>query len=258
MSSHIITLHQEDYPLVPDTVLLREDEYWEPAVGVDADEVLEDFGPELWAYIRGVFERQRNKREINPEQVTIYDAARDPRLGLSQNEFGQFLVQFILSGQGGMAGLNFYPGAVSAMKKLKAAGIQPIVVTATPGALDVSPDNEQPYYFGTAQELRRNRFQSAGIVGPHDIEWTGLFQKGSYLAKNRIPLLIDDHPGVAVIIARHFGLAAFMIQNENTRYNHGVYAPGVTAFPSLEAAYPAIIDFFETLRLQNKLRRSAA
>jgi len=256
MTNHIM-LDPKDYPLVPDTVLLREDEYWEPAVGVDADEVIEDFGPGLWAYIRGIFERQRNKREINPELVTIYDAGRDPRLGLSQGEFNRFLVDFILSGQGGMAGLNFYPGAVDTMKNLMAAGIQPIVITATPGALDISPDNEQPYYFGTAQELRRKRFEQAGIVSPHNIEFASLLQKGGFMAKNRIPLLIDDHPGVAVFVARHFGMGAFMIQNENTRYNHGVYAPGVTEFSSLEAAFPAIIEFFDTLREHNKLRRSA-
>jgi hypothetical protein len=256
MLKRLITLDPDDYPLVPDTVLLREDEYWEPAVGIDADEVIEGFGPGLWEFIINAFARQRVKREIHPELVTIYDAGRDPRLGLSLNEYNRFLVDFILSGQGGMAGLSFYPGVVETMKGLRANGIQPIVITATPGALDISPDNEQPYYFGTAQELRRKRFEQAGIVSPHDIEFAPLLYKGSYMVHNHIPLLIDDHPGVDVFIARHHGLAAFMIQNENTRYNHGVYAPGVSEFASLEEAFPAIIEFFDTLREHNKLRRS--
>jgi hypothetical protein len=252
-----ITLNPTNYPLVPDTVLLKEDEYWEPCVAVDADEVIEAFGPALWQYIRNIFERQRVRREINPEAVTIYDAGRDPRLGLSQTEYNRFLVDFVLSGQGGMAGLKFYPGAVEALKNLRAAGIEPVIITATPGALDASPDNEQPYYFGTARELRRNRFEQAGIVNPHNIEFASLFEKGGFMAKNRIPLIIDDHPAVAIILARHFGMGAFMIQNENTPYNHGVFAPGVSAFPSLVEAYPHIIEFFDTLRQQNKLRRSA-
>jgi len=250
------TLDPKDYPLVPSTVLLAPDEYWEPKVGVDADEVIEAFGPALWHYIRSIFETQRAKREIHPEFVTIYDAGRDPRLGLSQTEYSRFLVDFVLSGQGGMAGLKFYPGAVEALRNLRAAGIEPTIITATPGALDISPDNEQPYYFGTARELRRNRFEQAGIVNPHNIEFASFMEKGGFMARERIPLIIDDHPGVGVFITRHYGLGAFMIQNENTPYNHGVHSPGMTAFSSLAEAYPWIIEYFDTLRQQNKLRRS--
>jgi hypothetical protein len=233
---------------IPETVLARPEEFWDPTVAVDADEVLVRFIGQAERHINA--RRQAHgQRPADLCATQTYFFHGDPRVGLTAAEEAEAIKQLALATQGGMGSLEFYNGAVGAMKSLRASGIQPFVMTHVPSALDTSGAHEQRYGWGSAQAGRTEQFMQAGIIrDAEDLIFCRAAEKPAVMLDGiyHIPLLVDDRPSTLVSARWDYGLIAVGVRTAATRYNQGAFE-GITWFDSLADAVPEIKRVFAEL-----------
>lgn len=243
--------------VIPDTVLARPPRFFDRAIAVDCDEVLVQFGARANEHVN----RQRAVYGQDPVDLLAsetYYYHGDPRVGLSAEEEGEAIKQLALATRGGMGSLVFYKDAVEAIARLRAACIQPFVMTHVPSALDTSGAHEQRYGWGTGQEARTTQLQQAGIIrDSEDLIFCRAADKPKLMLDGiyRIPLLVDDRPSTLVSARWDYGLIAVGVRTKDTRYNQADF-PGVTWFDSLAAAVPEIKRVFAELKRRQLLGSS--
>lgn len=243
--------------IIPPTVLSRPRGFWDRALAVDADEVLVRFGARVNDHINRS-RRSHGQAPLDVLRSKTYYFHADPSVGLSKEEEGEVIRQVALATQGGMGTLEFYDGAVDAMKTLRASCIQPFVLTNVPNALENSPAHEQRYGWGTAQAARTEQLRAAGAIrDSEDVIFCAAADKPRWMLERmyHLPLLVDDRPSTLISARWDYGLIAVGIRSAQTGYNQGAFED-VTWFDSFAAAVPAIQEVFAELERRDLLGSS--
>lgn len=254
-----MTEYVKSIPLAP---VLRErgPGYFDPIIACDADGVLVDLQKRMEEHAAKMMGNRRFP--VNLSTSRTYFHHRDPGTRVSKDEIGNLMRELMNQTRGGIGDLEFYPGAVKAIKKARKAGISTRVLTSLPGAFDSSPDSGQSYGWGTARELRTEQFLAAGVIEEENhIAFCGAHEKPDWMLDRlllHIPLLIDDRASTLISASVDHGLIAVGIESERTlilpagkglldRY-------GVTWFNSLSEAMPHIITVFNKMERKGLLR----
>ncbi len=246
---------------IPDVVREQGAGYFDSILGCDADGVLVDFDSRVQEHV-GVITTGR-QRPINVKNSRTYFYHRDPATGLSKAQMGQVFRDLMGKTKGGIGDLQFYKGAVEAIKKARAAGIETHILTSLPGALDSSPDSGQSYGWGTPRQMRVQQFLKAGVITEEDnIIFCSAHDKPDFMLDRillHIPVLVDDRASVLVNASKDHGLIAVGIESSRTLTLPEHYALldryGVVWFNSLKDAMPAIIKAYAKMRSLGLLRR---
>ena len=149
---------------------------------------------------------------------------------------------------GGFDALKVIDGVVNAVRQVHAAGIETLVMTDVPGALDLAADG----YFNTsgyAQQQRRKQMLDLGIVkAVEDVLFVRGHDKAARMMAERSPAAVEDRFSTAAMMETDFGLQCFlMAQPYNDR-------PGLMRYDNLAAAVPDILSLFDQLEAAGKLK----
>lgn len=247
---------------IPLSAVMRERGYgyFDPIIACDADGVLVDLETRMEEHAAQMMGDMRYP--VNLATSRTYFHHRDPGTRISKDEIGHLLRELMNQTRGGIGDLDFYPGAIKAIKNARKAGISTRVLTSLPGAFDSSPDNGQSYAWGTARELRTQQFLTAGVIQEENhIVFCDAHEKPDWMLDRlllHIPLLIDDRASTLISASVDHGLIAVGIESERTltipagkglldRY-------GVTWFNSLSQAMPHILTVFNKMERKGLLR----
>lgn len=170
----------------------------------------------------------------------------DPSTSLSPDQFDEVFAAFVRLSVGGYGDLEPHIGIKEAMEKIVASGIKINIWSFVPGANDVKHDNLHSYNTGIAQHATRELIRKLGL--PVDIERDVRFvhqeAKKWELAKEHIPLIVEDNPETAVGVARGIGHAAILVPES---YNRGLKCPNVLRLNRRSELADAVISFYQKL-----------
>ena len=245
---------------IPDVVREQGQGYFDAILACDADGVLVDFDARVQAHATVTLSTNRSQFHLQDSRTYFYH--RDPATGLSREQMGHVFRDLMGKTKGGIGDLEFYAGAIKAIKKARRAGIGIRVLTSVPGALDSSPDAGQSYGWGTSRELRTKQFLDTGIILEEDhIIFCAANEKPDVMLDKillHIPLLIDDRASTLVSASRDNGLIAVGIESSRTLTlpkGHGLRDRyGVVWFNTLKDAMPHVIQAFYKMQSLGLLR----
>ncbi len=118
--------------------------------------------------------------------------------------------------------------------------------TYAPGATDHNPDTLAANGTGAAQKETMDLIERLGILeNPRkQVLFVKPHEKAVEMAKEHIPLIVEDHPLTAVHAGTIYGNAAILVPEP---YNVNVSVPGVLRLDNRADLAPAVIDFFKKL-----------
>ncbi len=246
---------------IPDVMRDQGAGFFDRILACDADGVLVNFDARVQEHANASSSVNKAKKFSLSNSRTYY-YHRDPATGLSKSEMGRIFRELMGKTKGGIGDLEFYDGAIDAIKKARRAGIGTRVLTNLPGAMDPSPDAGQSYGWGTPRQLRKGQFLHADIVTEEDhVIFCEAHEKPTFMLDRillRIPLLIDDRASTLVSAARDHGLIAVGVESSRTlKLPKGkglLDQHGVVWFNSLTAAMPAVIEVFAEMQKLGLLR----
>ncbi|CAN5302905.1 hypothetical protein BH10CYA1_BH10CYA1_53430 [soil metagenome] len=239
---------------IPEVMRDQGARYFDLVLACDADGVLVDFDSRVQKHATESLLRGNHHFKLKESRTYYYH--RDPKTQLSKEQMGRLFRELMGRTKGGIGDLDFYEGAVDAIRKARKKGIEARVLTNLPGALDASPDAGQSYNWGTARQQRIQQFVKAGVVLEEDhVIFCEAHDKANVMLDKillHIPLLVDDRASTLVSARADHGLIAVGIESSRTlKLPKGkglIDRYGVVWFNSLQDAMPAIIEVFAELQ----------
>lgn len=226
----------------PASVLRVNDPYfkWSKSIMFDLHGVIMDWeGPfQKFASAQYGFTFDNVKREF-------YDMARDPNTPISPEQFAEVFVEFVRRAQGGYGDLSPLPGIIEQIELIAQAGINVIICTWTPGAMDPRPDYSATYGTGIAQKVTEDLILKHldHVVGKGNIMFASTHAKKRIMIEERIPLIVEDNAETAVGVAQS-AMAAIVIPQP---YNEGLAFKNVLRLDSSNQLAHAVLSFFDKL-----------
>ena len=186
------------------------------------------------------------KVKIDKSMLDHYNMGYNARMPISPHQFQVGLDNFGRLSSGGFSDRAAMEGIHDVFAKLEAAGIRTEIWTYSPGATDYNPDTLVANGTGTAQNATMQLIERLKIVKDprKQVRFIKPEHKAIEMAKEHIPLIVEDHPVTAIAAGTAFGHAAILVPEP---YNKGVSAPGVLRLDNRADLAPAIIDFFKKL-----------
>lgn len=200
-----------------------------------------DFNGPFLAHLSGLY-----NKKLDASMLDHYNMGYNARMPITPFQFQRGLENFGRLARGGFSDLPAMPGIVEALKQIQDAGIKLEIWTYAPGASDYSHDTLLANGTGIAQLGTIECIERLGIVKDvrKQVRFIKPEAKASEMAKEHIPLIVEDHPVTAVTAGTAFGNAAILVPE---RYTEGVNAPGVLRLDNRTDLAPAIISFFAKL-----------
>ncbi len=190
--------------------------------------------------------------KLNLSQNEAYFFPYDPTTSLTPDQFDEVFSAFVRLSVGGYGDLEPHDGIKETMEAIVAAGIKINIWSFVPGANDVKHANLVSYNTGIAQHATIELIRKLGL--PIDIERDVRFMpqeaKKWQLAKEHIPLIVEDNPETAVGVARGLGHAAILVPES---YNRGLKCPNVLRLNRRSDLATTVIDFYKKLDEANVL-----
>lgn len=187
-------------------------------------------------------------RTISASDMQFYRMAFDAGMPITSTEFEHLFYAFARLARGGYDALEAQPHAVEAIRAIQAAGIKVEIWTYVPGATDYDSDTLISQGTGIAQEGTYRLLERIGLGTAREVRRMVRFvhpeQKANYMGKEHLPLIVEDHPGTAVVQSMCFGGATILVPEP---YNCHLTAPGILRLDQREDLAPAVIGFFNAL-----------
>lgn len=188
--------------------------------------------------------------KLDPAKVRFYALGHQVDMPITPDQFNSAFWAFVALAKGGYDALPALPGAVEAVKKIKAAGIQVKIWTYVPGASD--PDRETLMAQGTgmAQDATYELIVRLGFADSMKearkmVRFIAPYRKCSEMVKEFIPLIVEDNPATAVEAGAIFAHAAILMPES---YGSNVEAQGVLKLEDRKDLGEAVIGFFRGLQ----------
>lgn len=225
----------------PPANLLSQKEMFLKKVIFDLHGPILDFNGPFLAHLSGLY-----GKDLDVSMLDHYNMGYNARMPIDPNQFQRGLENFGRLARGGFSDLPAMPGIVEALKAIQEAGIKLEIWTYAPGATDYSHDTLLSNGTGVAQLGTLECIERLGIVKDvrKQVRFIRPEAKASAMAREHIPLIVEDHPVTAVTAGAAYGNAALLVPEP---YNAGVSAPGVLRLEKRSDLAPAIISFFAKL-----------
>lgn len=226
----------------PTANVLRQKKMFLNKVIFDFDGPIVDFNTHFLDYLSRLYQVKLDK-----SMLTHYNMGYNAAMPISPHQFQVGLDNYGRLAKGGFSDRKPMPGILDALKQIQAAGIRVEVWTYSPGATDHNPDTLVSNGTGTAQNATLELIRQLGFLENPDqqVRLIKPEMKAVEMAKEHIPLIVEDHPGTALAAGSVFGHAAILVPEP---YNVGISAPGVLRLSDRADLAPAVISFFQKLR----------
>lgn len=189
---------------------------------------------------------------IDAERLLYYHPGYDPSVNMTPREFEHCFNSFVPLGRGGYGDLELIGNIKEQMEQITQAGIRIKIVTHVPGASSLTSTDEAPIHTGTARRVRLEMIRALGlpIASDNDVEYVAPSEKRKWMAKNFVPLIVEDSFANAASVAE-WGLAVLLVP---TSYNRGFQCPNVKRLSNRNQLAQAVIDFYTDLADRDLLR----
>lgn len=209
--------------MLPPNVLNQQKGSWRREYVLDFDGVTADWMTPFYKWLS-----QNLKRNITPLDVQLYLAGYQGNLVLTPDEFYE---QFNMFAQSlyGYGALKPYPNAIEELIHVDKSdmGIRGRLWTHSPGASEISRYHGQAYQTNPSQGERMALIDSWAknkgmpINVRSDVEFMSGWKKPLQMARDWIPLIVEDHGPTALSAVDDYGLAAILVsQPYNVNLNH--------------------------------------
>lgn len=190
--------------------------------------------------------------DIKPEQIRFYNMQFDPSIPLTPEQFDEAFVSFCRLSVGGYGDLESHAGIKETIEQIKAAGIRVQIWTWTPGAAEIKFDGAGAYNTGIAQRVTKDLIRKLGLPldADRDVRFMKPGEKKWEMAKEHIPLIVEDNPETATSVALGAAHAVVLVPES---YNEGFTCRNVLRLSNRKALAATIIDFYKKLDEAGKL-----
>ena len=218
-------------------------------VAFDFDEVIASWLTGFATHVKKMYPHCN----IDPDRMLYYHPGYDPSVNLTVREFEHCMESFVPLGRGGYGDIPVIGDIVSQMKQIVAAGIRIKIITHVPGPSSLTATDEAPIHTGVARRVRMEMVKALGlpIESENDVEFIAPHDKRKWMAKNYVPLLVEDSFANAASAAE-WGLAVLLVP---TSYNRGFQCPNVKRLTNRNQLAQAVIEFFTDLADRDLLRQ---
>lgn len=215
----------------------------------DRKVVFDLHGPILdWTTRFCEFASKLYNREISVSKMRYYCSAYDAEMPITSVEFDRAFREFAHLARGGYDALTEQPGAIKAIHAIQAAGVKVEIWTFVPGSTDYDTDTLISYGTGVSQDGTYKLLEKLGLGTAREVRKMVRFihpeQKAKQMGREHLPLIIEDHPGTAIVQSMCYGGATILVPET---YNQHLTAPGILRLDNREDLAPAVIGFFEAL-----------
>lgn len=191
---------------------------------------------------------------LDASKIRFYCLGYDVGLAITPEQFNQAFWLFAGLGRGGYDSLKPMPYAVDTFKRVREAGIACEIWTYVPGATDYDRETLISTGTGAPQDATYELAVKLGFADERNVHRVVRFikpdAKPQEMAKEHIPLIVEDNPVTAVAAGLSFGHAAILVPE---RYNEGLVSPGVLRLENREDLAEAITGFFAGLEAHGAL-----
>jgi hypothetical protein len=215
---------EEVEALIAPNVLNQQKGSWKREFVLDFDGVTADWMTPFYAFLS-----QTLGRNIKPLDCQLYLAGYQGNLILTPDEFNEMFLMFAKNLYG-YGALKPYPNAIEELASVAKSelGIRTRLWTHSPGASEVSRFHDQPYNTNPAQGERlaliENWAKTKGLpvdIRRGDVEFMSGWKKPYQMARDWIPLIVEDHGPTCISALDDYGLAAILVtQPYNVNLSH--------------------------------------
>ena len=230
----------------PTPNLLAQKRMFVKKVVFDFDGPIVDFNTAFLDYLTRLYELDKKGIKLDASMLDHYNMGYNARMPITPRQFQVGLDNFARLSRGGYDDRKPMPGIKEALKAIQDAGIRVEIWTYAPGATDHNPDTLAANGTGAAQKETMDLIERLGILeNPRkQVLFVKPHEKAVEMAKEHIPLIVEDHPLTAVHAGTIYGNAAILVPEP---YNVNVSVPGVLRLDNRADLAPAVIDFFKKL-----------
>ena len=235
--------------------------FWPPYSIVNADEkhspvVAFDFDEVIGSWLKGIAVHAKQMYphcNLDPDRLLYYHPGYDPSCNLTVREFEHCMETFTPLGRGGFGDIPVIGNIVSQLKTIVEAGIRIKIITHVPGPSSLTATDEAPIHTGVARRVRMEMVKALGLPleSANDVEFVAPHDKRKWMAKNYVPLLVEDSFANAASAAE-WGMAVLLVP---TSYNRGFKCPNVKRLSDRNQLAQAVIEFFAELADRELLRK---
>lgn len=224
------------------------DEKWTAVVAFDFDEVIASWLDQFAIHVNTMYPHCN----MDASRLLYYHPGHDPSVNLTPREFEHAFNSFVPLGKGGYGALKLIGNIKQQMEQIAKAGIRIKIVTHVPGASSLTPTDHAPVHTGTARRVRMEMIKAMGlpIESENDVEFVSPSEKREWMARNYVPLIVEDSFANAASIAEW----AFAVLLVPTSYNRGFQCPNVKRLEDRNQLAQAVIEFYTELADRNLLR----
>ncbi len=194
------------------------------------------------------FASELYERPIDISKMRIYCGAYAANIPITPVEFNKAFWAFARLSRGGYDALNAQPHAVDAIHAIQKAGIKVEIWTYVPGSTDYDSDTLISQGSGAPQDATYRLLEQIGVGSAREVRRMVRFihpeRKAPQMGEEHVPLIIEDHPGTAVVQAMCYGGATILVPET---YNQHLTAPGILRLDKREDLADAVIGFFDAL-----------
>lgn len=234
----------------PSANLTAQKRAFRPKVVFDLHQTLVDWVGPFCAFASDLY-----KVNIDPKKVRFYSLAYQHDMPITPDEFNNAFWAFVKLAQGGYDALPALPGAVESFKSIQAAGITPEIWTYVPGAGDADRETLLSAGTGMAQDATYELVVRLGLAANlkearRMVRFIHPNRKLPEMAKEFIPLIVEDNPVTAVEAGAVFGQNAILLSEP---YGIPVTCQGVLKLKDRKDLGQAVIGYFKALQAQGAL-----
>lgn len=213
---------------------------WSREVVFDFHEVCVKWTERFVAYVNRTY-----GYNMDANALDFYHMQMDPSNPLTPEQFEEAFVSFARRSEGGYGDLEAYDGIRKTMQRIKKAGIEVKIWTWTPGAAEQKFSGNSGYQTGIAQRVTLDLIKKLDL--PVDVDRDVRFmtpgKKKFELAKEHIPLIVEDNPETAVGVAS-MAHAVILVP---TSYNDSLAFRNVLPLSDRNDLADTVIGFFKEL-----------
>ena len=217
-------------------------------VAFDFDEVIASWIEKFAAHAKSMYPQSN----LDHLRQLYYHPGFDPSVNLTVREFEQCFNTFVPLAKGGYGDLNLIGNIKEQMQQIVDAGIRIKIITHVPGPSSLSATDQNPVHTGTARRVRMEMIKAMGlpIESENDVEFISPHDKRGWMARNYVPLLVEDSFANAASAAE-WGLAVLLVP---TSINRGFKCPNVKRLSNRNQIAQAVIEFYAELADRDLLR----
>jgi hypothetical protein len=217
-------------------------------VAFDFDEVIASWITKFAEHAKKMYPQSN----LDPARQLYYHPGFDPSVNMTPREFEHCFDTFLPLARGGYGDLELIGDIKSQMQQIADAGIRIKIITHVPGPSSLSMTDQVPVHTGTARRVRMEMIKAMElpIESENDVEFISPHDKRGWMARNYVPLLIEDSIANAASAAE-WGLAVLLVP---TSYNRGFKCPNVKRLSNRNQLAQSVIEFYGELADRDLLR----